>query len=414
MASPASDIEVCPAREACLRPQPAGVVLTGADYRALATVRSLGRRGIPVVVLKNQGALLAATSRYVTKTIPWQPQGDARDAQFFLELADKEGLLGWMLMPTDDAAVGAIARCHRLLETKYTLMTPPWERLQHACDKRLLYHLAQTLGIACPRTLHPSGRTELERLDCPFPAVIKPSIRESNNPLTSAKAWAAKTRDELLRLYEKACELMPPASIMIQEFIPGGGEAQFSYAALCAEGRVLASLVARRTRQFPRDFGRASTFVETIADPGLAGQTEQLLAALQMTGLVEVEFKRDGEGRFKLLDVNPRIWGWHSLCARAGVDFSYLLWKLAQGEPIPPVQGVPGHSWMRFSTDFPVAFRDVLQGRLPVRPWLRSFFGATASPVFDRRDLLPGLLEFPLLIYLLARRLFHQGWDGRN
>jgi D-aspartate ligase len=400
--SMAPDVQVCPQLQPL--PRPAGVVITGADYRALFSVRSLGRRGIPVVVLQNGEQLLASASRHVKKTIRWRRQDESRDVQFFLRLADQEGLSGWLLMPTDDAAVGMIARSHQLLGTRYTLTTPFWELLKYSCDKRLLHELAGTLGIDSPFTVWPSGRAELERLDWCFPAIIKPALRELDNPLTSAKAWSATNRRELLRLYDKACQLMPAGSVMIQEFIPGGGESQFSFAALCCEGRVLASLVARRTRQYPADFGRASTFVETVEDPGIVEPSIRLLSALQMTGLVEVEFKRDLQGNFKLLDVNPRMWGWHSLCARAGVDFTYLLWLLAQGEPIPPLQGVPGYSWMRLSTDFPIALQAILRGQLSVRAWLRSVFDSPDSPIFDIDDLVPGLLEFPLLLYAVARR----------
>ena len=56
---------------------------------------------------------------------------------------------------------------------------------------------------------------------------------------------------------------------MIQELIPGGGETQFSYGAICENGRVLASVVARRTRQYPVDFGRSSSFVETVDAPAV-------------------------------------------------------------------------------------------------------------------------------------------------
>ena len=92
--------------------------------------------------------------------------------------------------------------------------------------------------------------------------------------------------------------------------IPGGGEAQFSYAALCLEGRPLASAVARRTRQAPMDFGRSSTFVETVDEPGVVEPALRLLQASRFTGLIEVEFKRDPrDQRFKVLDANPRVWG---------------------------------------------------------------------------------------------------------
>ena len=36
---------------------------------------------------------------------------------------------------------------------------------------------------------------------------------------------------------------------------------------------------------------------------------------------LEIEFKRDiRDGRPKLLDINARAWGWHSIGARAGVE----------------------------------------------------------------------------------------------
>ena len=78
------------------------------------------------------------------------------------------------------------------------------------------------------------------------------------------------------------------------------------------------------------DFGRFSTYVETIDQPEIDGPARQLLKAIRYTGVVEVEFKRDPrDGCCKLLDINPRVWGWYTLCARAGVDFTRLLWLQA-------------------------------------------------------------------------------------
>src|SRR5205823_11244127 len=134
-----------------------------------------------------------------------------------------------------------------------------------------------------------------------------------------------------------------------------GGEAQFSYAALCWEGRPLVWAVARRTRQYPMDFGRFSTYVETVERPEIEEPARRLIAAMRFSGLVEVEFKRDGrDGRDKLLDVNARMWGWHTLGRRAGVDFIYLLWRLIQGEPVPEMQVPTGLRWVRTVTDLPI------------------------------------------------------------
>src|SRR5205823_3111219 len=135
--------------------------------------------------------------------------------------------------------------------------------------------------------------------------------------------------------FAEAAALLDPQLLMIQEFVPDGG-GQLSYAALCDRGRPLASVTARRTRQYPVDLGRASTYVETIDAPEVAELSERFLAEIEFDGLVEVEFKRDPrDGDLKLLDVNPRVWGWHSVCQRAGVDFPYLAYKLARSEPVP-------------------------------------------------------------------------------
>src|SRR5258708_19723389 len=106
---------------------------------------------------------------------------------------------------------------------------------------------------------------------------------------------------------------------MVKEIIPGGGESQFSYAALFRDGLSLASIVARRTRQYPIDFGQFSTFVETVEEPRVVAPSERLMAAMRFTGLAEIEFKQDPpNGEFKLLATNPRLWAWPPLCAPLG------------------------------------------------------------------------------------------------
>jgi predicted ATP-grasp superfamily ATP-dependent carboligase len=270
----------------------------------------------------------------------------------------------------------------------------------------LTYPLAESLGLDVPRTWYPRDRAEVAELPCEFPVILKPAVRERVNALTVAKAWRVDARTELLTRYDEACALVDPAELMVQELIPGGGAEQLSYAALCDRGRPLASLTARRTRQFPMDFGRASTHVETVELPEAEEPARALLARLRYTGLVEIEFKRDPrDGRCKLLDVNPRLWGWHTLCARAGIDFTWLAWLLARGERVESGPARAGVRWTRLTTDLPTAAKELRAGRLSVPDYLRSLRGPRERAIFARDDLLPGLLEVPLLATIVARRL---------
>jgi D-aspartate ligase len=382
-----------------------GALITGADYRALGVVRSLGRRGIPVWLLKRPGHHLAAVSKYARNSEAWPLGDEAQGVDFMLDLAERKGIKGWVLIPTDDAVVGLVARHHDVLAKQFCLTIPPWDKLSWFCDKRQLNKLARDLKVDQPWTLFPRDREEVTQLRCSFPVIIKPALREAYNPLTAAKAWRIDDRPSLIARYDKACSMMAPELIMIQEVIPGWGEAQFSYAALCQDGRPLASIVARRSRQYPMDFGQFSTYVETINDPGVVQPSVRLLEAARYTGLVEVEFKRDPrDGRFKVLDVNPRVWGWHTLGSRVGVDFSYLLWRMVRGEAVPEVHGGPGARWIRMNTDFPIAILEIMRGRLSLGDYLRSLRRPFEPAVFATDDPLPGLLELPRLIYLFFRR----------
>jgi D-aspartate ligase len=188
--------------------------------------------------------------------------------------------------------------------------------------------------------------------------------------------------------------------------VPGDGSSQLSFAALCVDGDVLASLTARRDRQYPMDFGRASSHVETIEDPGAERAARELLTAMRWTGMVEVEFKRDPRsGATKLLDVNPRAWGWQSLCGRAGVDFPYLLWRMACGLDVPPARSRPGVRWVRVATDVPAAVGELRAGRLSPREYLRSLRRPIEFAVFAPDDPLPALTGPLTTARLLAGRV---------
>lgn len=380
----------------------------GADYRGLGAIRSLGRRGICVWVLTEQSHLVATTSRYVRRRISWPAGNPSEDAQvdFLMRLAARYELDDWVLIPTEDTTVALISRHHEVLSRRYRLTVPRWEQLRWICDKQLLYRLADRVGVARPWTAYPRTRQDLDALDCPFPVILKPAMRLEHNPFTAAKAWRADDRAALKELYDRACCFVPPHTLMVQELIPGWGEAQFSYAALCSDGWPLAAVVARRTRQYPMDFGRFSTYVETVDEPGLIPSAIRLLEGIRFTGLVEVEFKKDPRnGQYKVLDVNPRLWGWHTLSGRAGVDFPYLLWLLVRNEPVPELRGRVGERWMRMLTDVPMALQEIRHGRLSLGSYLRSLLRPTESAIFAWDDPLPGVLDAPLLAYMLAKRM---------
>ncbi len=176
----------------------------------------------------------------------------------------------------------------------FRVPTPEWETVRWAWDKRNTYQLAKELGIPTPATHYIENAEQLSDLDtCRPPFVIKPAIKEHFIYATKAKAWRADSHLELKRLFHKAMDLAGPGEIMVQELIPGGGAQQFAYCAFFRDGEAIGKMVARRWRQHPLEFGRASTYVETVDLPILEDLSERFLRAINYYGLVEIEYKLD-------------------------------------------------------------------------------------------------------------------------
>ena len=373
-----------------------GALVIGGDYKSLGIVRSLGRHGIPVWVLTDEH-LLAGWSRYCRRAIPWPARPEAEQVARLLAIARESGLGGWTLFPAGEESAALIARNRDTLAERYRLsILVGWTTLQKAYDKRLMHRVADEVGVDHPLTRYPQGRDDVAAYDGPFPAVLKPAIRPTIDRFTIDKGWPASDLASLVARYEEACEVSDPAAIMIQEVISGGGESQFSFAALCRAGEPIASVVARRTRQWPMDFGRASTFVETTLAPEVEELAARVIRALRFHGIVELEFKRDPrDGRLLLLDINPRVWGWHTLARAAGIDMPYLLWRMVHGQPVEPVRARPGVRWVRGLTDVPTAIGAIRHGKLSPVDYLWSLRPPIECSVLAFDDPLPALLELP-------------------
>ena len=386
-----------------------------ADYRALGVVRSLGRHGIPVWVVRHGGHLVACVSRYVRRNISWPLTDDAKRVERLLDLGAEHDLQGWLLYPTDDHAVALVSRHYQTLSRQFTVTVLPWERLRFACDKRLLHEAATNLRIPQPWTACPRSREELASLDCPFPVILKPATRSRPNTLAVPKAWRVENRASLLSRYDEASVFVGPNNLVIQEILPRALRSQYSYAALCHEGQVIASVIAREDRQYPMDFGQFSTFVKTVHEPLLARTSERLIAALRFTGLIEIEYKRDPrDAQFKILDVNPRVWGWHTLARRAGIDFPYLLWRFLNGQSVPRLRGALGERWIHLSGDIPAAVQLIRSGRLSLREYLHSLKHRAESALFAWDDPTPGLLDIPLFTFFAVTRFLRRDQANPN
>ncbi len=356
----------------------------------LAAIRSLGRQGLRVIALDHRPYALGFRSRYAEPRLAPEPLDDEDGFIAALRTLAEETDDVLPIFPTHDEHLNAIARHADVLRERYRFPFPSWEVLEKIQSKRHQLDTADSIGFPVPRTFHPQtaeeARTAGEEIG--FPLVVKPSANVGFRRDHKAQLFRCENAAEL----ERAYELAKPYEPMVQEFIPGTPEDMYTLGSyLSTEGEALGLFSGRKLSQTRGFMGSArvgeALWVEDVVEQGLA-----LLRALQFHGISQVEVMRDPrDGKYKLLEVNPRLWQWHSLAAACGVDLPWIAYRDLIGEPLPPARmSGEGKRW--------AITLMAGSGHAVARP-------PYVDAVFARDDPLPALLQLARLGSRRIRRL---------
>ena len=303
----------------------------------LGAIRSLGRRGLRVIALDHRPYALGFRSRYAEPRLAPDPLDDEEGFISALEevAAETDDVLP--LFPTHDEHLNSISRHAERLGDRYRYPFPSWDVVERIQSKRHQLDTAESIGLPIPRTFHPRSREEAlaagEELG--FPVIVKPSANVGFRRAHRRQLFRCETAAELERAYDAAA----PHEPMVQEVIPGGDEELYTLGSyLNRDGEALGLFSGHKLRQTRGYMGSArvgeALWVDEVVEQGLA-----LLRALAFHGISQVETKRDPrDGRYKLMEVNPRLWQWHSLAAACGVDLPYIAYRDLIGEPLPPAR----------------------------------------------------------------------------
>lgn len=115
------------------------------------------------------------------------------------------------------------------------------------------------------------------------------------------------------------------------------------------KGGVVGAVPMKKT--FITDKGKGWAGV-AVNDPALITATARFMEATKWRGGCELEILRTPEGRYLLIEVNPRFPAWTYLSAGAGQNLPWALTRLAMGEtiaPLPPFR--PGTMFVRIAID---------------------------------------------------------------
>src|SRR2546421_591500 len=219
--------------------------------------------------------------------------------------------------------------------------SPAWDVLEGLQSKRTQLERAAALGIDTPCTDYPrtAGEARAAAEEIGLPVLVKPEHPVGFKHRFRRQAFRCESLEDVAAAFTNAEEFAP----MVQELVPGGDDTLYTVGSYVdRDGRALGVFCGRKLRQTPPGIGTCrvgeAVWVQEVVDDAL-----RLLGGFGYHGLSQVEFKRDPrDGRCKLMEINARLWQWHSLATACGVDLPRIAYEDLTGAR-PPDTKMNGH-----------------------------------------------------------------------
>lgn len=309
-----------------------------------------------------------------------------------------------MIMPFGNDAFHHATAIQDEIKKHAHFLCPRDQEHQIAYDKYLTYLHCQKIDIPTPRTYVISNQNDLtaRNLEVGFPLIIKSRIGsgvETGLRIVDNPSKLESCFNEIQNRNNN--EDSKPALLIMQEFIPG----QIHDACLVADkGKIQAILTQVRHWMYPPSGGVGAINYTTI-NHDLMLLAEKLIASLNWSGPAQIEFKLDERDKqFKLIEINPKLWGTLDLSIKSGVDFTVIIRDINLGRQINRPSYEVGNYYFFL---FPQTTISFFQGLFWKRPQMK-----VSKPKIHRRffdidlsDPGPLLIRIGKTLYLLISNL---------
>lgn len=311
------------------------LVLDGHSSAGLAFTRSAGRAGHWVAVGGNRGTFAAAKlSRYCSSSFDHPVSTD--DATNFVDavLDFVRGQSIDLIVPVTDWTLQPLSDQRSRFEGVCPLALPSRAALATTSDKYRTIAVAKSLGIAVPRTELIGSPAELQALpEMALPVVVKDrfSVQWSHGKAIFGSVAYAYGKEDLQKKVEE--RLRVAGEVMVQEFASGTG---LGFSCFVIEQDVFLPFAWERVREVdPR--GSASSCRRSIPlEHETVELSGRLIREIGFQGIAMVEYKRGGDGRQVLMEINGRPWGSIALPIASGIDYPRYLIDWCLTGAVPP------------------------------------------------------------------------------
>ncbi|MFE9220784.1 ATP-grasp domain-containing protein [Streptomyces lavendulae] len=343
-------------------------------HGTLGAVRSLGREGVEVHAVIGSGGGPVGHSRYLHAVHPGPggggpgglAPGDMPRAlrECLVALSNRIGRPA-VLIAMDDLSAICVSRIAPALGERFRIPHQPDELPARVADKAELSRLCTRWDVPHPETLIPASGAEAAeaawRLG--LPAVAKwsrPWLLPSGSNLRSTTL--VHSAAEARCLYERSAEA--GSSLLLQRFLPAGPDSDwFFHGAFARGGHPLLTGAGRKELAWPVRTG-LTALGRWLPDPAVEAAGLRIAERLGYQGILDLDFRRDERGRFRLVDFNPRPGAQFRLFTDDdGLDVVRAMYLDLTGQRVPESSGGLGRVFVAEN----YALLSALRGPLPRR-----------------------------------------------
>jgi len=235
---------------------------------------------------------------------------------------------------------------HSFPNIQYLL--PEKEAFLLTSDKARFQQYCEQYGFPVPRSYEKDDLKHLEKNFRPVIAKLK----------SGAGSVGMKYIDSVEQL--SALQQLDFNVYLVQERIISSEKVAGAFF-LCQEGKTVAYYGHRRLRTFPPE-GGVTVFSKAEDNPEAKQIGEALLAHLGWNGFAMIEFIQDNRtGEWKIIELNPRLWGSVLLSEFTGARFLKTYVDLCLQKPVSP-QPADHTRFIRWL--FPFDLLNVLKGKI--------------------------------------------------
>lgn len=370
-------------------------LIIGNHTQGLGILRCLSQINVETNLINEQKISLSRFSKYLTKyhfikrkTIQnlYKPQNTEYLLQILTRMVTDNQR--WVLFGINEDIINFIYQNRTELEKNYLI---PNNKIDLIIDKYKFADEIIKIGLPTPKTFLLKDFKKNVFKEGDF--VCKGRLGNKYKNITSEKGKEIKTGQDLDKFRIHISVLLNEDEIIVQEKIRNNHRV-LSCCGLAIKGEIFQNFQYIKLRQHPNEFG-TGTFLKSIENREVFTQSVAIIKHFEYTGIYEIEYILDTNGKYYVIEMNPRTWKSIHFAQDCGQNLcaTYYNYMIKGIIPEYNFDYSIGKTWVDLGTDLPLLIKNRQFKNL-------GYNKDTFYCVLDFSDIIPfiaGIFLFPFI-----------------